>query len=46
VRAQLTEYRQAGADEIVCLFNSPDGSVVVERMETFARAVMPAFASA
>jgi probable F420-dependent oxidoreductase len=45
VRTQLTEYRQAGANEVVCLFNSPDGSVVVERMETFAREVMPAFAN-
>jgi probable F420-dependent oxidoreductase len=46
VRSQLAEYARAGADEIVCLFNSPNGSVVVERMERFAREVMPALAGA
>jgi probable F420-dependent oxidoreductase len=45
VRTQLVDYERAGTDEIVCLFNSPDGSVVVERMETFAQEIMPAFAT-
>jgi probable F420-dependent oxidoreductase len=42
VIAALAAYADAGASEIVCLFNSPDGSVVVERMEQFAQQVMPA----
>jgi probable F420-dependent oxidoreductase len=45
VRTQLVDYERAGADEIVCLFNSPDGPVVVARMETFAQEIMPAFAT-
>jgi alkanesulfonate monooxygenase SsuD/methylene tetrahydromethanopterin reductase-like flavin-dependent oxidoreductase (luciferase family) len=42
VLAQLRDYAQAGASEIVCLFNSPDGNVVVEQMEIMAEHVMPA----
>jgi probable F420-dependent oxidoreductase len=42
VLAQLGNYTQAGASEIVCLFNSPDGNVVVEQMEIMAEQVMPA----
>jgi probable F420-dependent oxidoreductase len=42
VLAQLRDYGQAGASEIVCLFNSPDGNVVVEQMEIMAEHVMPA----
>lgn len=39
--AALAAYRDAGASEIVCMFNSSDGDVVVERMERFAEFVMP-----
>lgn len=42
VTASLAAYADAGASEIVCMFNSPDGDVVVERMEQFAKEVMPA----
>ena len=41
VVTQLRAYADAGASEIVCLFNSPDGDVVVEQMEMFAEQVMP-----
>lgn len=41
VTEALAAYREAGASEIVCMFNSPDGDVVVERMERFAEFVMP-----
>jgi alkanesulfonate monooxygenase SsuD/methylene tetrahydromethanopterin reductase-like flavin-dependent oxidoreductase (luciferase family) len=41
VVTQLEQYAEAGASEIVCLFNSPEGSVVVEHMEVFAHQVMP-----
>jgi probable F420-dependent oxidoreductase len=42
VVAQLKDYAEAGVSEIVCLFNSPQGSAVVEQMELFAHQVMPA----
>jgi probable F420-dependent oxidoreductase len=42
VLAQLRNYAQVGVSEIVCLFNSPDGNVVVEQMEIMAEQVMPA----
>jgi hypothetical protein len=44
VTAELAGYAEAGASEIVCMFNSRDGDVVVERMEIFAEKVMPALA--
>ena len=46
VTASLAAYADAGVSEVVCMFNSPDGDVVVERMELFAEAVMPALADA
>jgi hypothetical protein len=46
VTASLAAYAGAGVSEVVCMFNSPDGDVVVERMELFAEAVMPALADA
>lgn len=39
---QLRDYADAGVSEIVCLFNSPDGNIVVEQMELFTELVMPA----
>jgi hypothetical protein len=44
VAESLAAYADAGASEIVCMFNSHDGDVVVERMEQFAAEVMPALA--
>ena len=44
--AQLRDYEDAGVSEIVCLFNSPDGNIVVEQMEIVAEHVMPAFSTA
>jgi alkanesulfonate monooxygenase SsuD/methylene tetrahydromethanopterin reductase-like flavin-dependent oxidoreductase (luciferase family) len=44
VTAKLREYGDAGASEIVCLFNSPRGDIVVEQMELFAKHVMPVLA--
>jgi probable F420-dependent oxidoreductase len=44
VVTQLRAYADAGASEIVCLFNSPEGDVVVEQMEMLAEHAMPAFA--
>jgi len=41
IATQLEQYVEAGVSEIVCLFNSPEGSVVVEHMEVFAHQVMP-----
>ncbi len=38
---RLRVYAEAGADEIICLFGTPDGEEVVRRMERFARGVMP-----
>lgn len=46
VAESLAAYADAGASEIVCMFNSSDGAVVVERMEIFAAEVMPALANA
>jgi hypothetical protein len=40
----LRAYAAAGASEIVCLFNSPDGSVVVEQMELLVEHIVPALA--
>ncbi len=45
VTAALAAYADAGVSEIVCMFNSPDGAVVVERMEQFAAEVMPVLSS-
>ena len=42
VAASLAAYADAGVSEIVCMFNSREGAVVVERMEVFAEEVMPA----
>jgi probable F420-dependent oxidoreductase len=44
VLQQLHQYADSGASEIVCLFNSPDGNVVVEQMEIMAEHVMPVLA--
>ncbi len=44
VAEALAAYADAGVSEIVCGFNSPDGAVVVERMERFAEQVIPALA--
>jgi probable F420-dependent oxidoreductase len=41
VVTQLERYVEAGVSEIVCLFNAPEGRVVVEHMELFAHHVMP-----
>jgi probable F420-dependent oxidoreductase len=43
VLEQLRAYAAAGASEIVCLFNSPDGSVV-EQMELLVEHIVPALA--
>ena len=40
----LQRYRDAGVQEVVCLFGDPDGEEVVKQMEQFSRLVMPAFA--
>jgi alkanesulfonate monooxygenase SsuD/methylene tetrahydromethanopterin reductase-like flavin-dependent oxidoreductase (luciferase family) len=42
VTASLAAYADAGVSEIVCMFNAREGAVVVERMEVFAKEVMPA----
>jgi probable F420-dependent oxidoreductase len=39
---QVSRYADAGARELICLFNSPHGPVVVEQMELLAKHVMPA----
>jgi probable F420-dependent oxidoreductase len=44
VLEQLRAYAASGANEIVCLFNSPDGNFVVEQMELFAEHIAPALA--
>jgi alkanesulfonate monooxygenase SsuD/methylene tetrahydromethanopterin reductase-like flavin-dependent oxidoreductase (luciferase family) len=44
VVTRLREYVDAGASEVICLFNSPDGSVVVEQMELLGKHVMPVLA--
>jgi len=41
VAESLAPYAELGVSEIVCGFNSPDGDVVVERMEQLAAEVMP-----
>jgi alkanesulfonate monooxygenase SsuD/methylene tetrahydromethanopterin reductase-like flavin-dependent oxidoreductase (luciferase family) len=41
---QLRDYEDAGVSELVCLFNSPDGCVVVDQMELLAKHVMPVLA--
>ena len=46
VVTQLRGYAEAGVSEIVCLFNSPDGNVVVEQMEMVAEHVMPVLTGA
>jgi probable F420-dependent oxidoreductase len=45
VTSSLTAYADASVSEIVCMFNSRDGAVVVERMEIFAEQVMPELAA-
>ena len=42
---QLQDYVDAGVNEIVCLFNSPQGNIVVEQMELLAERVMPALST-
>ena len=42
VVTQVSRYADAGARELVCLFNSPHGTVAVEQMELLAKHVMPA----
>ena len=42
---QLRDYEVVGVSEIVCLFNSPDGNIVVEQMELLTKHVMPAFST-
>jgi hypothetical protein len=42
VVTQVSMYANAGARELVCLFNSPLGPVVVQQMELLAEHVMPA----
>ncbi|MDP9357589.1 MAG: TIGR03619 family F420-dependent LLM class oxidoreductase [Chloroflexota bacterium] len=41
VADRLQVYAEAGVDEVVCLFGTPDGKEAVRRMERFARGVMP-----
>lgn len=42
--AHMQQYRDAGVEEVICLFGSPDGDEVVEQMTRFSREVMPSFA--
>lgn len=41
IAQQLRAYQDIGVAEIVCLFGTPDGEAVVERMARFASAIMP-----
>ena len=42
---RLAEYARVGVSEIVCLFGSADGDVVVEQMGLFAEEVMPSLSN-
>lgn len=42
---ELRDYERAGVEEIVCLFGSEDGSIVVDQMRKLSEEIMPAFAA-